>query len=272
MYKSRRRPWVKLYCREWLTSTVRFDMTELDRSRFIDLLALAGDSKVPGVVCAGYDGERKLTGFPIDWLASTMRCGVPELLATLKKLVIQDRIEISGQEGFPVIAITSWKKYQSEYLRQIQPFNKERRSVSSPQRVGLTHGSSTQSLLPEVEGEGEVEVEGEKPTPSLTSFASFWAAYPRKEGKPAAERAWRKVKDSEGAAVLTSLERWKKTAQWTKDQGRYIPHPATFLNQRRWEDDVRTQDGDFDERWRAAEALPKNVGRSPRKATPSRRS
>lgn len=37
-------------------------------------------------------------------------------------------------------------------------------------------------------------------------------------------------------AALEGLERWKGSRDWLKDGGQFIPHPATFLNQRRWED------------------------------------
>ena len=160
MYKSRRRPWVKLYCREWLTSTVRFDLTESDRSRFIDLLALAGDSKVPGVVCAGFEGS-KLAGYPIDWLSSTMRCAVADLRKSLEKFRKSGRISVSGPEGFPVIRISGWKKYQSEYLRQIESVRRRANLQNSPQLAGLTSETSTQLPHTEGEGEGEREVEAE---------------------------------------------------------------------------------------------------------------
>lgn len=165
MYKSRRRPWVKLYCREWLTSTVRFDMTESDRSRFIDLLALAGDSKVPGIVCAGYDGQGHKSGYPIDWLASTMRCTVPELQKSLLVFKKAARVSITGPSDAPIISISSWKKYQSEYLRQIESLNRKKNLQSSTQLSSPTSGSSTQLSSPEEEGEvdgdGEEEVEVE---------------------------------------------------------------------------------------------------------------
>lgn len=87
-------------------------------------------------------------------------------------------------------------------------------------------------------------------SPSLTAFDQFWAAYPRKVGKPAAQRMWKKTwmvhAEAEGIdpskpwlmdRILAGLERWKQTEQWQKEGGQFIPHPATFLNQRRWEDD-----------------------------------
>ena len=38
--------------------------------------------------------------------------------------------------------------------------------------------------------------------------------------------------------MLAAIERQKQTAQWKENGGQYIPHPATWLNGRRWEDEV----------------------------------
>ena len=62
-------------------------------------------------------------------------------------------------------------------------------------------------------------------------FEEFWRAWPNKVGKPAAKRAFRRVA-SESAQILSGLERYVKT----KPPGRDWLNPATFLNQRRWED------------------------------------
>lgn len=72
-------------------------------------------------------------------------------------------------------------------------------------------------------------------------FATFWQSYPKKVGKGAAEKAWAKAKvNGHAGEVLQSLEAQKRSDQWTRDDGRYIPNPATWLNQRRWEDQLQT--------------------------------
>jgi len=38
-------------------------------------------------------------------------------------------------------------------------------------------------------------------------------------------------------AILASVEAQKTSRQWTKVNGAFIPHPATWLNQSRWEDE-----------------------------------
>jgi hypothetical protein len=68
-------------------------------------------------------------------------------------------------------------------------------------------------------------------------FQTFWAAYPRQVGKPKAWRAWqRKIQPGELAAILTALGSMKPSVVWTREAGRFIPYPATFLYERRWED------------------------------------
>lgn len=68
-------------------------------------------------------------------------------------------------------------------------------------------------------------------------FDAFWEAYPRKEGKQKAMAAFEKV-DVGLDVILAAIERHKKSTQWTKNGGEFIPHAATWLNGRRWEDEV----------------------------------
>ena len=73
---------------------------------------------------------------------------------------------------------------------------------------------------------------------ALDGFDAFYSAYPRKVNKPQAQKAWAKIKPSEHQAITEGLTRWKASRDWAKDDGQFIPHPATWLNGRRWEDDV----------------------------------
>lgn len=70
-------------------------------------------------------------------------------------------------------------------------------------------------------------------------FEQFWKAYPRKQGKGAAEKAFAKAKlNGHFDSMLTALEVHKRSEQWQRDGGQFIPNPATWLNQRRWEDEI----------------------------------
>lgn len=73
-------------------------------------------------------------------------------------------------------------------------------------------------------------------------FKDFWAAYPKKIGKDAALKAFMKRKPSAEllSKMIAAIEWQSQTDQWKKDGGQYIPNPATWLNQGRWEDEPLT--------------------------------
>ena len=77
-------------------------------------------------------------------------------------------------------------------------------------------------------------------TKPLSRFAEFWAAYPNKVGKAEAQKVWDKLSPDDALCdtILSAVEAQKRSPQWTKDGGQYIPHPRTWLNQRRWEDEL----------------------------------
>jgi hypothetical protein len=88
------------------------------------------------------------------------------------------------------------------------------------------------------------------PTPlpggvAVASFDSFWSAYPRKTDKAAARKAWVKLKPDADllAVMLAALERQKRSHQWAKNGGEFIPHASTWLNKRRWEDEPEPPPG-----------------------------
>lgn len=76
-------------------------------------------------------------------------------------------------------------------------------------------------------------------TDTNTLFDRFWKSYPRKEAKKSALKAFLKLKLENGdfEKVLAALEIAKKSQQWVRDGGKFIPHPATWLNGRRFEDE-----------------------------------
>jgi len=71
-------------------------------------------------------------------------------------------------------------------------------------------------------------------------FEVFWKAYPRKTGKDAARKAFAKRNPSQELLdkMLAAIEQQKKSEQWQKNRGQFIPLPTTWLNQGRWEDEV----------------------------------
>ena len=85
------------------------------------------------------------------------------------------------------------------------------------------------------------------------SFEKFWNEYPKKVGKGGAEKVWKQIKPGPELfkRMLETLSWQTKSTQWRKDGGQFIPLPATWLRQRRWEDEPepkRTGPADQDSR------------------------
>jgi hypothetical protein len=82
--------------------------------------------------------------------------------------------------------------------------------------------------------------ESRGPSPVLVDFDTFWNAYPKKQGKEKARQAWVKLNPDYtlNTLILTRLEQHKGSEQWQRDAGKYIPHASTWLNGKRWEDEL----------------------------------
>ncbi|MCI8611052.1 MAG: hypothetical protein HFE66_03925 [Clostridiales bacterium] len=70
-------------------------------------------------------------------------------------------------------------------------------------------------------------------------FDLFWKAYPKKTGKGNAEKSWNRIRPGKALfdQIMEALQKAVQCEQWLRDNGRYIPNPSTWLNQKRWEDE-----------------------------------
>ena len=89
-----------------------------------------------------------------------------------------------------------------------------------------------------------ISPQGETPTEKTDKqeerFAEFWAEYPKKVGKEAARKSWKRIKpDAElFEHIMQAVVNAKSSEQWIRESGRYIPNPSTWLNQGRWDDEL----------------------------------
>lgn len=67
-------------------------------------------------------------------------------------------------------------------------------------------------------------------------FSKFWSIYPKKKDKQNAMKAFKKITVPVDE-LIAAVEKQKKWESWTRDDGRYIPYPTTWLNGKRWEDE-----------------------------------
>jgi len=79
---------------------------------------------------------------------------------------------------------------------------------------------------------------GAEASPYSKEFETFWELYPRKVNKQKAHEVFKKLNPSESllGVMLTSLKQQRQSEQWQTTQ--FIPHATTWLNGRRWEDEL----------------------------------
>jgi len=73
-------------------------------------------------------------------------------------------------------------------------------------------------------------------------FEQFWQLYPRKAGKKAAKKAWFGIKldDNLHSTILSAIGVANQQWQQQRTQQKHIPHPSTWLNEERWDDEYPT--------------------------------
>jgi len=72
------------------------------------------------------------------------------------------------------------------------------------------------------------------------SFQRFWNAYPKKQKKPKAQKAWRKLNPDPELAerIIQNVQRRSQTHDWQKENNKYVPLPENYLNDQRWADEL----------------------------------
>ena len=88
------------------------------------------------------------------------------------------------------------------------------------------------------EREREDSTPPKPPAKKADDFTMFWLAYPKKQDKQNALKAWKKLNpDAETQRkMILAIQAQRASPQWQKDGGQFIPMPSTWLNGRRWED------------------------------------
>ncbi len=74
------------------------------------------------------------------------------------------------------------------------------------------------------------------------AFLTFWDLYPRKKSKGDAAKAFSKIPKSEYKEVRAGLDSALASVEWAKDNGQFIPYPASWIRDRGWEDVYQVRD------------------------------
>jgi hypothetical protein len=126
-------------------------------------------------------------------------------------------------------------------IKDVESGIKELISACFFESISVSNESVTEQLQDCVESVTP-ETEKRQRREEKNEFDEFWSSYPKKKNKGTAEKAWKKIKPTNGtiALMMKGLESAKSSSDWQKDNGQFIPYPATWLNAKGWEDEYET--------------------------------
>lgn len=76
-------------------------------------------------------------------------------------------------------------------------------------------------------------------TKKTIEFELFWSLYPNKKKKKESEKVWKSLSFEIMEKIISDLPLRKNGDDWIKDNGKYIPHPTTYLRGERWNDEIK---------------------------------
>jgi hypothetical protein len=207
--------WIPLYVDKWIFGSTRIELEPAERGVFIDLMVLGAKDE-------GFIRANETTPFLQVQLAGLLNIPIELLQTTIAKCKEFGKIE---ETSAGIYRICKWHDYQftRQYIHTVNTKGIPEKAVS------------LQNCKP-IE-KNRIEENRKEHTASAYSaeFVQFWSAYPKKVGKDCAHSAWKK-KNPPIERCLSALIWQVKSEQWLKEDGQYVPNPATYINQGRWND------------------------------------
>lgn len=168
-------------------------------------------------------------------IAQELKLGVQNVRTSINKLKLTGELTSKGTNKYTVFTVLKYDEYQET--------NKQNTNNQQTTNKQLTTNNNNNNN----NNENNISTERKKFLLKIKkAFDVFWTEYPKKKSKRQAEQSFEKIfmelinRPDEAPnllkRIITSVKEHIMTEQWQEFQ--YIPLPSTWLNQRRWEDEI----------------------------------
>lgn len=215
---------------------------------WVMLLTMAGRCNSGGMIflTENIPYTPKMLADELDFEESTVQLALEAL----------ERLGMIFRDADGILAVTGWEEHQNiEGMDRIREQTRKRvaehRSRKKQLELPDRYGNVTVTVCNATDKEEDIDIDKDIDKDNNTcsfcdaqnaDFESFWKVYPKKVAKKEAFKAFKKIK-TPVSVLIDAVEKQKKSDQWTRDHGQYIPYPTTWLNQERWvmeDDDQKT--------------------------------
>lgn len=217
---------------------------------WVMLLTMAGRCNSGGMIflTENIPYTPKMLADELDFEESTVQLALEAL----------ERLGMIFRDADGILTVTGWEEHQNiEGMDRIREQTRKRvaehRSRKKQLELPDRYGNVTVTVCNATDKEEDIDKDKDKDNNTCSfcdaqkaDFESFWKVYPKKVAKKEAFKAFKKIK-TPVSVLIDAVEKQKKSDQWTRNHGQYIPYPTTWLNQERWimEDDSTKTDQKF---------------------------
>lgn len=166
-------------------------------------------------------------------LAAETKLSVKSVRTALNHLKRTGEVAYQVTPQYGLVTVNNYCKFQE--LAQEEAYDGQTTGTQAADKGQQCKKDKKEKNIPPISPTGDVEA----------LFEKFWGAYPRHTAKAEARKAFVKLSPNSDLleTMLAAVKRQQGSEQWSRDNGQYIPYPATWLNQRRWEDEEKKASG-----------------------------
>lgn len=239
--------WFKFYGGEYLSDPKIDRLTCAERSCWVTLLCLASMSNKDGLIeYIDVHNLLKKSGIEKDIYGGDNT--YDNTLNVINTFQSMNMVTILDEN---TIQLNNWCNRQSMSMTGYERVKKyrENKKKSTNDNEMITHDNVSDNVRIEENRIEEKRIDilkrivKKKEVGYSDIFEIFWSGYPEKIGKGKAYESWNKLTKEEQENCVTQIKLQVVNNHFKNKQGiDFIPHPTTWLNQRRWEDEVKVKE------------------------------
>ena len=170
-------------------------------------------------------------------IAKKLKINKDKVQRILKSFEIDKQIEQQTSNQNRLVSIVNWNEYQ-DFDKQNDKQVINECETTDKQVITNNNIKNIKNDKNNIYGQNEPDQEKWE-----QQFEQFYKQYPKKVKKQDVRKWFQKNKPSNElfSSMINSLEQFKRSEDWLKEKGQYIPYPTSWLNQKRWEDENATE-------------------------------